>query len=371
MKCKRFLGCTIASALASAITLAAQTPAVTVLAATQGKTPTEDALLIFDPAAKKVTARIPLGAKPHNVAASPDGRYAYITNLTTGAQFVNYPGVPKKAEFPDPLPNDSIAVVDLDAKKVLRLVNVGPGAEPHGITFAAGKVFFTCEGWKLVARYDPETNRIDWMGGIGQNRVHELVVTKDGRRIFTSNMASDTVAAVAPWDPSADAQTFANGKQDPTWSTTLIPVGKAPEGIAMSPDEKEVWVLNRAGGSVSIIDVQEKKVKETVDLKSPEPLRMAFSPDGKWAIIADASTGDVLLLDRVTRKEIKRIPNVGKRIHGVVVSPNSDFAYLEIQWDADLGIVDLKKLELTGRIPAGTGKRAFDGMDGIALAVRK
>ena len=37
-----------------------------------------------------------------------------------------------------------------------------------------GKVWFTAEGAKAVATYDPASAKIDWIMGTGQNRTHML-----------------------------------------------------------------------------------------------------------------------------------------------------------------------------------------------------
>jgi YVTN family beta-propeller protein len=344
----------------------AQTPSPVLLIASQGKTLNDNALLIVDPVAKKIVGRVPVGGTPQDVAVSPDGKFAFTTNIVSGSQWMNYPGVTKKTGDPNLIPTDTISVIDLLGQKLLRRVDVGPGAEPHGVTFRDGKVFFTAEGYKVVERYDPVSNRIDWIGGIGQNRVHQLVLTKDATKLFTANIGSDTVAALLPWDPAVDVQPYSKGHEPPPWNGTLIRVGKGPEGIAMSPDEKEVWVLNRADGSASIVDVETRKVTQTVGLKTKDPLRITFTPDGARALISDAASGEMLVLDRVTRKEIGRIANVGTQVHGIAVAPDGSLAYAAAQGSAEIVIIDMKTLEVTARIPTGTGTSPGVGMDGMA-----
>src|SRR5258708_20706007 len=60
------------------------------------------------------------------------------------------------------------------------------------------------------------------------------------------------------------------------WTGTNVKVGKGPEGIDISPDEKEVWAANSGDGTVSIIDVASKKVtrseEHTSELQSPDHL---------------------------------------------------------------------------------------------------
>ena len=343
---------------------AAESPPHTVLAAAQGKNPGENALLIIDPVARKVVARVPLSGQPHNIAVSPDGKYAYTSNAIRGTDVKNFPGTASG----EPLPPDSISVVDLETKKEVRVVKLGAGANPHGIWYTAGKVYYTAEGSKTVGRYDPKQDIVDWIGGVGQNRVHELVVTHDGTKIFTANIGSDNVAMLASWDKSIDVLTA--GDNPPPWNVTIIPTGHGAEGIDISPDEKEVWVLNGEDSSISVIDVASRKVTHTVELKTDGPLRITLTPDGKYALVP-SGTAELLVVDTQSRAVIKRIPSVGTRSHGVVVSPDSRFAYVAAQGEAEIAVVDLETFTVTARIPTGTGKKAFDGIDGMGLAWRQ
>lgn len=342
----------------------AQTPSPALVVTGSDKKPSDSVLQIIDPVAKKVVARVPLSGHPHQVAVSPDGKFAYVTEIASGSQWLNYPtaGEPKSTA---PLPEDTISVVDLVAQKEIKVINVGPGSEPHDITINRGKVYFTAEGYKEICRYDPATDQIDWRAGVGENRVHQIVLTKDGTKLFAANIGSDTVAALLPWDPAIDVQPYSLGHAPPPYNQTLIHVGKGPEGIAMSPDEKEVWVLTRGNGGMVIIDTSSRKVLQTIDLNTKDPLRIAFSPDGKTVLIDDAQSGDILILDAATRKEIKRIKAVGKQIHALVFRPDGALAYAMSEADDLVGIIDMKTLELTDHISVGPGS------DGMVWVVRK
>ena len=190
------------------------------------------------------------------------------------------------------------------------------------------------------------------MQGTGQMRTHMLVVTKDSNKIFAANTSSNTVTAIVKGELPADYQQVSYDSL-PAWNVTQIPVGGGPEGIAMSPDEKEVWVAGRNDGGLSIIDVASKKVIQKITVQSPGPSSPAFTPDGKRVIIADNSKGDVLVLDAVTRTEIKRIGNVGHEPHGVLIAPDGLRAYVAIEGSNNIVVIDLKKLEVTGSIGIG------------------
>src|ERR1017187_7234037 len=90
----------------------------------------------------------------------------------------------------------TIAVVDLTTQKPLAPIDLGALRAPHGLVFAGGKLYFTAEGAKVVGRYDPSTQKIDWVMGTGQNRTHMVIVSKDLKTVFTSNVSSATVSII-------------------------------------------------------------------------------------------------------------------------------------------------------------------------------
>jgi YVTN family beta-propeller protein len=321
------------SAFLFAATSSAQTPTATPSPALLVLNKSANQLAIVDPATKQVIARIGTGEGPHEVAASTDGKLAFVTNY--GAK----------------TPGHSLSVIDLIAQKEIHRVDLGPLGRPHGILFADGEAYFTAELNKLIARYDPAANKVDWLLGIGQNRTHMLVRTKYLNEFFTSNVDSDTVTAIEKSsDPSG-------------WKETNIPVGKGPEGIDISPDDKEVWAANSGDGTVSAIDVATSKVIHTFNVHTKHSNRLKFTNDGKQVLISDPASGELIIVDVATRKIVKQL-NIGRGPGGILIAPAGDVAYVALAGDNAVAVVDLHKLEITTRIPTG------EGPDGLAWAQR-
>ena len=134
-------------------------------------------LQIVDPATLNVVATIPAGEDPHEVAASADGRRAYISNYGFGAFH-------------------TISVVDLVAQKALPKIDLTPLRGPHGLDFAGGELYFTAEVNKVIGRFNPSTEKVDWILGTGQDRTHMIFVTKDLAHIYTSNVNSGTISII-------------------------------------------------------------------------------------------------------------------------------------------------------------------------------
>jgi YVTN family beta-propeller protein len=319
-------------------------------------------LAVVDPLTNRVVGHVPINGKLHQVALSADGEFAFVTRSDHGDE------------------NDAIVVVDLGTQKVLREFNTGPGSIPHAIVFAGGELYFTAEGYKLLGRYDPAKNKIDWMLGTGENRTHMFAISKDLKTIFAANSVSGTVTALEYAMPKASEYeggkyqvghpaTVSGGIPD-DWKLTNIPVGTGAEGLAFSPDEKEVWVTCRFDGTVVIIDAATKKVSQTISLNSKLPLIVDFMPDGKKAvIISNDKKGEVLIYDTKTRTEIKRIENVGAKIgenglHQALISPDGSHAYVSDVDANTVSVIDLKTLEVTSRIVTG------DAPEGMAWVGR-
>jgi YVTN family beta-propeller protein len=295
----------------------------------------ENAVNIIDPAAKSIVGKVQVGEGPHEVEASTDGKLAFVSNYGLQNGAVN--------------PGQTISVIDLAARKELRRVELGARSRPHGLFFAAGKLYFTTEGSKIIGRYDPAKNEVDWRLGVGQNRTHLIIPTKDLNRFFTSNIDSDSITAIERAPEPLD------------WMETVIPVGKGPEAIDISPDGKEVWTAQGGDGKVSVIDVAAKKVMQTIDVATTRSNRLKFTLDGHRVLITDARGNQVVVVDAASRKEIKRL-NLGRGPEGILMAPDGLHAYVAINGDNNIAIIDVKTLELTGRISTGKGP------DGLAWA---
>lgn len=282
------------------------------------------ALAIVDPVSRNVLGRVPTVKDPHEVTVSSDGKLAFVAS-----------------------PSEGIAVIDLAAQKELRRVDPGARSAPHDVLFAGGKLYFTAEGFKTIGRYDPATNKVEWMIGIGQDGTHMMVLSKDMNTMFVPNRGSNSVSVIE-----------AISAGPPKWRTTAIPVpGKTPEGIDLTPDGRELWAATRGDGGVSIIDVASKKVTHSFNLGMKDANRLKITPDGRLALILDGGAGSLVVVDVPTRKEIKRIKlapgDTGDG--GVMVMRDGSRAYLGLRDVHSVSVVDLKTLEVTGQIAMGPG----------------
>jgi YVTN family beta-propeller protein len=327
------------NAAAAGLCFAESTPHEALLVLSKG----DHTLAIVNPSNLKVVARAPVGEDPHEVIASTDGKIAYVSNYGAGAY-------------------NTLAVIDLVGQKALPSIDLGPLRGPHGLTFVGGKTWFTAEAAKAIGSYDPAKKKVDWILGTGQNRTHMIFVAEDLKRIFTTNVSSGTVSMIEK--SASGGRRGGMGPPGGDWDETVIPVGRGSEGFDVSPDGKEVWVANAQDGTVSIIDIAARKVAETLAANVKGANRLNFTPNGKLVFISSLGGSGVTIMDAATHKEIKRL-NLGGAAAGIQMQPDGSRAYVACTGGNYVAVIDLKRLDISGRISAGRQP------DGLAWAVQR
>ena len=318
----------------------------------------DDSVAIVDPTSLKIVARVPVGEDPHEIVTSPDGKVAYISNYGGNDSNLN-----------------TISVVDLAAQKPLPAVNLGALHSAHGLDFAGGKLYFTAETNKAFGRYDPATQKIDWVLGTGQDRTHMVIADETQDRIFTSNVNSGTISiiqrvempAFAPPPGGAAPPGPPQGTPRKTWMITNVPSGHGVEGFDVSPDGRQIWGANAQDGTVTVIDVETKKATGTFPISVDHANRLKFTPDGKHVLISGLGPGsgsganNLIVLETTTHKEVKGFA-FGGGSAGILILRDGSRAYVAVSSKDKVVAIDLKKLEVIGELP--TGKNP----DGLAWA---
>jgi YVTN family beta-propeller protein len=348
-----------------ASTACAQSPSSTLLVLAKS----DNTVAIVDPATLQVLARVPSGPDPHEIVASDDGKVAYISN---------YGGPDSDLH--------TISVVDLEARKALPAIDLGALHSAHGLAFAGGKLYFTAETNKVIGRYDPATQRVDWILGTGQDRTHMIFVAKSLDQIVTSNVNSGTISIIehvsqqgGGYGPPRGGPPGGGGPpQGPvgppggrkTWEVTSIPSGHGSEGFDVSPDGKEIWAANARDATVTIINVATKKAIETFSIPVKGANRLKFTQDGARVLISGLGAGpgaggiSLAVMDASTHKEVKQL-SLGGGAAGILIAPDGSRAYVAVSTADKVAVVDLKSLEVIGQISPGKQP------DGLAWAVHQ
>jgi YVTN family beta-propeller protein len=310
-------------------------------------------LAIVDPASLRVVARVPSGADPHEVVAADDGTRAYISNYGGEGSSFNF-----------------ISVVDLTTNRPLPPIDLGALHSAHGLDFQGGELYFTAETNKVIGRYDPAAQRIDWVLGTGQDRTHMLIVAKDLEHIYTANVSSGTIGIIRSQMRSSGPSPGAPPHK--VWEVTNVPSGRGSEGFDIAPDGRQIWAANAQDGTITVIDVAGMKAMATFAVPVQNANRLKFSLDGRYVLVTGLGTfgpgphadgNNLVVLEASSHKLIKAFA-LGGGSAGILMDPSGSRAFVAVNQGGKVAVIDLHTLQLSGQIAANQP----DGMAWAAQA---
>lgn len=152
--------------------------------------------------------------------------------------------------------HSSLSVIDIATNKVTKTIQL-PGFPLAVVAVAptnirSEKVFASCERDGVVASIDPNSGNVSEIKtGIQPTG---LLLNKDQTRLYVSNSGSDTVSII-------DTATDQVVKTILTRPAALrgLP-GCTPEGLALSPDEKTLYVALADLNAVAVIDLSSQQL---------------------------------------------------------------------------------------------------------------
>ncbi len=302
-------------------------------------------LAIVDPITLQVMARVPSGTDPHEVIASDDGRRAYISNYGGEGSSFNY-----------------LSVVDLTTHQSLPPIDLGALHSAHGLDFQGGKLYFTAETNKVIGRYDPATQKVDWVLGTGQDRTHMVIVAKDLEHIYTANVASGTISIIRSQmrngGPGSPPPPGLQPRQ--VWEVTNVASGKGSEGFDISPDGRQIWAANAQDGTITVIDVTGMKAVNTFPIPVQNANRLKFSLDGRYVLVTGlgafgpgphSDTNNLVVLEAASHRLVKSFA-LGGGSAGILMDPSGSRAFVAVNQGGKVAVLDLHSLQISGQIAA-------------------
>lgn len=282
----------------------------------------DNEVALVDANTYEVLKKLVTGSGPHEVAASPDGSLAYVTNY--GRSFWG---------------GDTITVIDLEKKAVKMTLDLGSYSRPHGVWVSRDgvRLWVTAEGTEAVLELDTQSGEIlkAWKTpGAGG---HMLAPTPDEGKLYVANPAGGDVTVI-------DRQ---------TGSVETIQTGPSTEGIDVSPDGREVWVGSNARSTLSVIDAATDKVVASFSSGGQVPIRVKFSPDGKQVWVSNNGSQTVTVLDVRSRKLLDTIELPGHPV-GLFFAPDGTRVFVGVVTENRVVVIDAETREINSSIATGT-----------------
>lgn len=235
-----------------------------------------DRLLVFHLSGGQLSDEhaVHVGAQPVHTAASPDGRYVFVTNFS----------------------GSSVSVVDTKTWSVARTIKTP--AAPHSIVISPDgrTMYVACYLGAAVAIIDVAQQAL--VGEIplpSLARPYGLGISRDGRYLYASDNFSGRLFTL-------DTQTRA--------ALTSTQVGLRPALIARSPDGTMLYVANGASHTLSALDIASDPAAPRVVATTPldgYPHGVSVTPDGRYVAVADTVSGNVDIVDTLTFQVIATV----------------------------------------------------------------
>lgn len=121
-----------------------------------------------------------------------------------------------------------------------------------------------------------------------------------------------------------------------------------PERIALSPDDKLLYVASEDTGNAIIADAADGKVHATVAVGG-EPEGIAVTKDGRFVYVSSEATNQVAVIDADTHEPVTRF-DTGQRPRDIAFSADGAWAWVTGENDASLTVVSTKTHTRAGTI---------------------
>jgi len=293
----------------------------------------EHTTLLIDPASRQQLARIVVGVNGHEVAASPDGRFAFVPIY--GNSGVGRPGTD----------GTSIDVIDLRERKLDSTIELGKALRPHRAVFGPdGMLYVTAELDKAVDVIDPASRKVIAEIPTGAIESHMLAIAPDGSRAYTANVGAGSVSVL-------DLKKRA--------LITVIPVAKTVQRISISPDGKWVFTHDQGEPRIAVIDTASDKIARWIPVPAVV-YSSAPTPDGH-KLVANAPSGKLFVIDLASSK-VEHSFDIPPAVGEVLVAPGGQTAFVSCPQAGTIEILDLAASKLLEPI------KLSKGVDGLAWA---
>lgn len=287
---------------------------------------------------------------PRSLALSPDGKTLYVSGGRSS----------------------SLHIVDLASGQTTTTVHVG--SEPIGVVVSPSgdAVFVACSQDATIVKVDAASAKVTSSVAV-PSEPWALGWTADGSKLLTTHFMGPGVTAI---DPIAM-------KLDATWALPDV----APRGdarlahgsvrglyaVAARPGTGEVWVAHALLGvdtaqpdldfestafpALSVLQ-DDGGFSQTLSTNAQDvpgingafgdvvsgPHAFAFTGDGSYALVVDANSEDVLVVDAAHGVEAALVrPLPGAMPEGIVLSPDEALAYVDERASADVAVLRLDR----------------------------
>ena len=257
----------------------------------------------------RVEKQVELGLFPATADVTPDGNFLFVVNF-------NLHG--------DPVPSN-VSVVDVN--QMMELARIPTCIMPHGsrITRDGGKQYSACMMDDLLVEIDTEKMAV--------SRTFRL--SAGSERGYTS---------LPPKKESAEHAMEHSQSSSTTMAMSMAGITCQPTWAQPSMDGSRIYVACNKSNEIVEIDARDWNLVKRIPAGNGV-YNLGVTPDGKLLIGTNKRDASISIFDVAEGKELARLPTKRKVVHGVVVSPDSRYAFVTVEGvGAEPGTVEIVDL---------------------------
>jgi YVTN family beta-propeller protein len=291
---------------------------------------------VLDAASGRTLATIPVGKRPRGLRVGADGKHVYVA-LSGSPK--GGPGVDERQLPPPDRSADGIGVIDVDARRLLRILP--SGADPEAFDLAGNTLLISNEDAAQASVVELGSGKLVTSIDVG-GEPEGVSVHPNGRFAYVTSEADDAI-----WVIDTASRRV----------STQIAVGKRPRAVAFTPDGSRAYVTNELGGSVSVLDARSHLLERTVSLQTGsgalKPMGVVVAPDAEHVYVTTGRGGSVIELETRGNSVSRTLRDVGKRPWGIGVTKDGRSLYVANGPSDDVALVDVAEWRVSRRIPVG------------------
>ena len=322
--------------------------------------PDSDSITIINTQSLKVKSEVRVGDDPRNLSFTPDSKNLVVSNHG----------------------NNTLSIVDID--KEIEIAQYPVGYMPYGVVSNGDYVFVSEFGFGRISVVDLSTGHV-----VDNVNVDEfpsaMALDSTGKRLFVTHFSSGSVSVI-------DLITFTVVQRISTGRDTNL-----SQFISLNSDASKAYIPQTRSNVtneallfdttvfpvVNVVNLSqftllnsERITLDTADEPVNMPFAVALSPDDKTIYLANAGSNNVSVIDLDTNKGKAHI-EVGANPRGIAITEDGANVFVNNVLDGTLSVIDTRTLRVSDEviltnIPLNEdvleGKRIFNSSESPLLS---
>ena len=276
----------------------------------------EASVSLIDMPTRQVIKTIPVGKEPHHLMITPDQKTLLIANAAgNDVALMN----PTTGELTGRIPN----IID-----------------PYQIGYSPNNKWFVANGNRL--------DRVDIYSADGAN----LKLAKTVKLAKTPShiaFSADSKIAFITLQDSSELAAIDLDTQTVLW---VMPTGKVPAGLWMTPGDQYLLVGLTGEDSVQVIDWKNRKeVKRIITGKGAHNFRPLG--DKKHVFVSNRIASSISLINMQTLEKVGDITGLPAGPDDMEITPDGKTLWVTLRFSKKVGVIDIPSMKLATVIPVG------------------